>query len=638
LSEITVNRLSHAQVEQIVNRLTDGKTLPAEVLQQIVEKTDGVPLFVEELTKMVLESGLLQEREERYELTEPLPPLAIPATLHDSLMARLDRLATVKALAQLGATLGREFSYELFQAVSLWDEETLRQGLYQLVEAEFLYQRGLPPCSRYLFKHALIQDAAYQSLLKSTRQQYHQRIAQVLEAQFPDTALLQPELVAHHYTEAGLSAHAVRYWQQAGQRAVERSAYAEAITHLSTGLAVLQTLSDTPEHRQQELDLQLALGPALVVLRGPAAPAVAQAYARAQALCQQVGETPQHFPVLWGLWRFYNNRAEYPRARALGERLLRLAQQVPDTALLLEAHHALWSTLVWSGELAAARAHLEQGRALYDPQQHHAHARLYGGHDPGVCCVYHAALSLWILGYPDQALQSLGEALTLAQALAHPPSLAAALDFATMLHQARREHHVTYERAETLLALATEQGFAQYVAQATIMRGWALAAQGHGAGGTAQMRQGLVAYQATGSERQRPYNLALLAEAYGSLGQTAEGLALLAEVLAPVARPGERGWAAELHRLQGELLLAQAGDRPQVPEAEACLHQALDVARHQQAKSWELRAAMSLARLWQRQGKRQEAYDLLAPIYSWFTEGFDTADLQEAKTLLATLA
>jgi tetratricopeptide (TPR) repeat protein len=305
--------------------------------------------------------------------------------------------------------------------VAPWDEETVHRGLHQLVEAEMVYQRGVPPHATYTFKHALIQDAAYQSLLRSTRQQYHQRIAQVLTERFPATAETQPELLAHHYTEAGLSAHAVRYWQRAGQRAVERSANVEAITHLTKGLEILTSLPDTPERRQQELDVPLALGPALGVIRGPAAPEVAQAYARAQELCQQVGETPQHFPVLWGLWRFYNNRAEYPRARALGERLLRLAQQVHDAALLLEAHHALWATLVWSGEFAAARVHLEQERALYDPQQHHVHARLYGGHAPGVCGLSHAALALWILGYPDQALQRLREALTLAQALAHPP-------------------------------------------------------------------------------------------------------------------------------------------------------------------------------------------------------------------------
>jgi predicted ATPase/class 3 adenylate cyclase len=503
LTPVTLPRLPRQQATAMTERVAHGKALPAEVVAQVVAKTDGVPLFVEELTKMVLESGLLEEREDCYELTGPLPPLAIPTTLHDSLMARLDRLATVKALAQLGATLGREFAYDLLQAVSPWDEGTVQRGLQQLVEAEFLYQQGLPPQATYRFKHALIQDAAYQSLLKSTRQLYHQRIAQVLEAQFPETAEAQPELLAHHCTEAGLTAPAVGYWQRAGQRAVERSANVEAITHLTKGLEILTSLPDTLERRQQELDVQLALGPALVVIKGPAAPEVAQAYARAQELCQQVGETPQLFPVLWGLWRFYNNRADYPRARALGERLLRLAQQVHDAALLLEAHHALWGTLLWSGEFAAARAHIEQGRALYDPQQHHAHARLYG-HDPGVCGLSCAALSLWILGYPDQALQRLREALTLAHALAHPYSLAMTLRWASELHQSRREPQAAHELAEACIVLADEQGFAQELARATIIRGWALTARGQGAEGMAQMHQGLAAYRATGTEQGVP--------------------------------------------------------------------------------------------------------------------------------------
>jgi predicted ATPase len=384
--------------------------------------------------------------------------------------------------------------------------------------------------------------------------------------------------------------------------------------------------------------LQLALGPALVVTRGPASPAVEQVYARARELCQQLGETPRLFPVLWGLWRLYHNRGEYQRARALGEQLLSLAQQVHDAALLLEAHHALWATLFYTGEFASTRAHLEQGRALYDPQQHRSQALLYGGHDPGACCLYHAAWSLWILGYPDQALQSMRKALTLARALAHPFSLANALLWATKLHQSRREPQAAHEPVEACVVLADEQGFAEMLAEATIMRGWALAAQGQGTEGMAQMRQGLAAYQASGTERARPYFLALLAEVYGSIGQTAEGLSRLAEALALVDKIGEHGWGAELHRLQGELLLAQAGDRQQVQEAEACFHQALDVACRQQAKSWELRAAMSLSRLWQQQGKRDEARALLAPIYGWFTEGFDTADLQEAKALLDALS
>jgi predicted ATPase len=342
------------------------------VVEQVVAKTDGVPLFVEELTKMVLESGLLQEREECYELTGPLPPLAIPSTLHDSLMARLDRLAAVKGLTQLGATLGREFSYELLQAVSPWDEETLQRGLHQLVEAEFLYQRGVPPQATYRFKHALIQDAGYQSLLRSTRQQHHQRIAQILEARFPETVEIQPELGAHHYTEEGLSAQVVPYWQRAGQRAVERSANQEAIRHLTTGLTLLATLPKTPVRAQQELDLQIALGPALMATKGHGASEVEQNYARARLLCQQVAETPQRFPTLRGLYRFYQGRGALQTAQELGEQLYGLAQSAAVPMHLLVAHDALGTTLFFLGEYATAQTHLEHGIALADPTSERA--------------------------------------------------------------------------------------------------------------------------------------------------------------------------------------------------------------------------------------------------------------------------
>ena len=351
LTQVTLPRLPRQQATEMTDRVAHGKALPAEVVEQVVAKTDGVPLFVEELTKMVLESGLLQEREDRYELTGPLPPLAIPTTLHDSLMARLDRLATVKSLAQLAATLGREFSYALLQAVSPWDEETLQRGLHQLVAAELLYQQGLPPQATYLFKHALIQETAYQSLLRSTRQQHHQRIAQVLEARFPERGETQPELLAHHYTEAGMAAQAIPYWQRAGQRANQRSAHVEAIGHLTQGLEVLKALPDTPERTQQELDLQTTLGPALMATRGHAAPEVGHAYARARELCQQVGETPQLFPVLVGLWRFYFVRAEHQTARELAEQCLSLAQRQRAPAFLLEAHRALGMTMCFAGEL-----------------------------------------------------------------------------------------------------------------------------------------------------------------------------------------------------------------------------------------------------------------------------------------------
>ena len=349
----------------MVERVTGGKAFPPEVLRQIIAKTDGVPLFIEELTKMVLESGLLRAVNNHYELIRPLPPLAIPSTLQDSLMARLDRLAPVREVAQLGATLGREFSYELIHAVSPLDEENLQQGLGQLVEAELLYQRELPPQATYLFKHALIQDAAYQSLLKSKRQQYHQQIAQVLEERFPETKETQPELLAHHYTEAGLNAQAVPYWQQAGQKAVQRSANIEAVSHFTRGLDALKTIPDTPERTQQELALQIALGMLLVLTKGHAAPEVLATYTRARELGQQVGETPQLFFVLLGLRRFYFMRGELQTAHELGEQLLNLAKNLREAGLLARAHMMQGEVLFFLGELVHAR-------------EHRSHAFLYG--------------------------------------------------------------------------------------------------------------------------------------------------------------------------------------------------------------------------------------------------------------------
>jgi TOMM system kinase/cyclase fusion protein len=634
LTQVTLPRLPRRQAVEVIRQVAHGKTLPPEVVEQIVVKTDGVPLFVEELTKMVLESGLLQERAEHYELAGPLPPLAIPATLHDSLMARLDRLATVKAMAQLGATLGREFSYELLQAVAPWDEDTLRHGLHQLVEAEFLYQQGLPPQATYRFKHALIQDTAYQSLLRSTRQQHHQRIVQVVEARFPEICETQPELVAHHYTEAGLTEQAIPYWQRAGQRALQHSANPEAVAHLNKGLELLAILPETPERTRQELMLQMALASPLMVTKGYAAPELEHVYTRARELSQQIGEIPERFQVLRGLWIFYAVRAALDTARELGEQLLGLAQRVQDPALLLEAHLALGTTLFFDGEFVRAQAHLEQGIALYDPQQHGSHTLLYG-QDPGGMCLAFAAWTLWHLGYPAQALQRIQEALSLAQELSHPYSLAFALALGSRLYQLRREGPAAQAQAEASIRLCAEQGFAQFLSQGTILRGWALAAQGQEPEGIIQMHQGLTAWRTTGAELVRPYYLALVAEAYGHVGQAEEGLRLVAEALVAADHSGERFYESELYRLKGEFL--QALPTGNHAEAERCFHQALDIARRQQAKSLELRAATSLSRLWQCQGKRAEARALLAPIYGWFTEGFDTADLQEAKVLLEEL-
>jgi class 3 adenylate cyclase/predicted ATPase len=631
---LTLSRLAHPHVAQMMLRVTGDRTLPLEIVQQIVAKTDGVPLFVEELTKTVLESGFLHEVGGTYELTAPLPPLAIPATLHDSLMARLDRLNTVKTVAQLAATIGRTFAYDLLQAVAALDEAALQQGLRQLVEVELVYQRGIPPQATYTFKHALIQDAAYQSLLRSTRQQYHQRIAQVLEAQFPELCETQPELLAHHCTEAGRLEQAVRYGQQAAENALRRYAYQEASSHLCQGLALLAQLPETPARAQQELEMQLALGPALIATKGSAAPEVEQIYARARTLCAQVGETPQLFPVLWGLWNFYFNRGALLVARELGEQLFELAQRTADPTHGLEAHRALGITLFYLGDYAAARTHCAQGIAQIDTATPQAQA-LYQGPAPGVGCLAVAAHTLWCLGYPAQALRRSQEALALAQALAHPYSLVFAQYYAAYLHHRRRDAPAVQVQTEALLPLATAQGFPLWRGTGTFWHGWALAMQEEAAAGLAEMHQGLAAVLATGETLGRPLHLVPLAAALGHTGRVEEGLRLLAEALAMLEAGGQGYLLAEAYCLQGVLLLQQAV--PEMAQAEACFQQALTIARRQQAKSWELRAAMSLARLWQRQGKRQDAYALLAPIYGWFTEGFDTADLQEAKALLEAL-
>jgi predicted ATPase len=441
----------------------------------------------------------------------------------------------------------------------------------------------------------------------------------------------QPELLAQHLTEAGHPAQAVGYWQRAGERAVGRSAHLEAISHLTTGLAVLQALPETAERIQQELLLETTLGPALMITKGFAAPEVEHAYARARALCQRVGETPQLFPVLRGLWQFYNGRGAYHTARELGEQCLQLAQQGDDTGRLLEAHHTLWTTRLLLGELPLAHTHLEQGLALYDRQQHRTLAVLYG-HDPGVCCRSVAGMVLWLRGYPDQALRQQQAAHSLAQDLAHPPSLAFPRMMGAIAHQLRRETHAAHEEAEALIALATEQGFALFRAIGGILQAGTRTALGEVGERIGQIRQDLAAVRETGSALWEPYFLALLADVYAQEGQVEAGLATLAEALAAAQATGERWWEAELYRLRGSLLLRQPGTS--LTEVETWLQRALGVARGQEARSLELRAAMSLSHLWHQQGKRQEAHDVLAGVYAWFTEGFDTADLQEAKALL----
>jgi len=599
---------------------------------------------VEELTKMVIESGLLREQADHYELLGPLPSLAIPTTLHDSLMARLDRLPNAKEVAQLGATLGRAFPYELLQGVSPWDEERLQHALEQLVEAELLYQRGVPPQVTYVFKHTLIQETAYQSLLKSQRQRYHQQTVHILEQRFPEIAETRPELLAYHCTEAGLPAQALPYWQRAGQLAVERSANIEAISHFTKGLELLKALPETPERIQQELTMQLAIGAPLLLIKGPTAPEVAHAYARAQELCQEVGNSPQRFSALIGLWRFYFSQARLLTARELAEQCFALAQHMQDPVSLQETHLALGSTLIHLGELLPAQAHLEQGVALYDPNLSRSLA-FSRGTDPGVMCLSRGAWTLWMLGYADQALTMSDKAIALAEELSHASSRAFALFFAAVLRQCRREARQVQEQAEAMLTLSTEHGFVQWIAGGVLLRGWALTQQGMVEEGITQIQQGHSAWLADGNQLGKTQILARLAEAYGRAGHTEEGLRVLAEAFAALHKNAERHYKADLYRLQGELVLQHAlrqqvsGTTSIVGQSEAEMHfrRAIEVARHQHAKFLELRAVMSLGRLWQTQGKYTEARSILQETYGWFTEGFDTPDLSSARALLDAL-
>ena len=634
LTPIVLHRFTRPQIETMAVHVTHGKRLPEEVIQHLVEKSDGVPLYMEEMTKAILESEVLSEAADRYELARPLASLTIPATLQDSLMARLDRLEMAKGIAQLGATIGRQFDYALLHAISSMDEETLQRELDRLVEAELLYQRGLGAQSTYSFKHALIRDAAYQSLLRRTRQAYHQRIAQRLEERFPETAASQPEILAHHYTEAACPDQAIGYWRQAGQAAARRSANQEAVRHLSTGLELLSTRPDTPARTQQELALHMALGPVLMATRGWSADEVEQTYSRAWALCQQLGEASQGFPALRGLLRVYQSRGRLPLAREVAEQLLSLAQRQDDATHLLSAHVSLGHTLAFMGTLSTALPHLEQGIALSDPEAQRTLALRYG-QAPGVQCLVFAAFTLWCLGAPDQGLARSQAACILARELGHTLSLAAALFWAARLHLMRGEAQAAQEQAEALIALSTEHTLPVYVATGRFTLGWALAAQGQAEAGVTLMRQGLAGVQATGGGVSAPTFLPVLAAASGRLGQVDAGMSMLSEALALTDQTGVRWYEAEAYRIKGNLLLRQAV--PDAAQAEACFQQAIAIAQTQSAKSWELRAATSLARLWQSQGKDQDAYDLLAPVYHGFTEGFDTADLQDAKALLVEL-
>ena len=627
MTPITLNRLERPEVETIVGHLAGGRPLPGEVVDHIIAKSDGVPLYVEELTKAILGSRVLETRGDAYVLTGALAQLHIPETLQDSLMARLDRAPQSREVAQLGSVLGREFAYDMISALAGIEEEMLQSGLGQLVVDELLYQRGRPPRSRYLFKHALIQDAAYQSLLKRTRQQYHQRAATLLEDRFPELASTQPELVAHHYTEANSPAPAIAYWHKAGVAAASRSANLEAIDQFHRGLGLVDALPDRRERAERELDLQMALGPALVATKNASHPDMGQTYARAWELCRQLGDHSREFTALRGLYLHHLYILGMEKAQHFAEEALRVAARLEDGARLVGAHTSLGGVLYYQGKLEPALAHFRRGFEMFDP---HMQFPDWPGVHPGVSCQLYPALISWMLGYPDRSLEELRAAVRSAETLGHPLTFAQTLYYAALIHIFRHEPPATADYAGRALRICEEHRIAHWHAVALCMNGWALSVSGESEKGLAQIGQGV---DSCGLGMLQHALLALQADAIGDWKPEA-ALASVAAGLEAVENAGGAPLEAELHRLKGEALLAGAGT---LSEAEAAIEKGIDVARRQNAKSWELRGAMSLARLRRQQGRREEAVALLAPILGWFTEGFDTADLQAARTLLDEL-
>jgi predicted ATPase len=463
----------------------------------------------------------------------------------------------------------------------------------------------------------------------------HRAIAEAIEAASAGRLAEQLERLAHHYTEAGLAEQAVGYWQQAGQRAIGRSANAEAIVNLTKGLQLLESLPDTPDRSRQELAIQLGLGVGLQSIEGAESAEVGRAYTRAQELCQDVGEAADYFAALWGLWRFRHHISEFQTARELADELSDLAQRQNDPALTLQAHHAQWTTRFYFGEFAECCEHAEQAIAVYDARRHHAQTFRFGGHDPCVCGHSIAAISLYILGYPDQAVAQLEDGLSLAHELHHPQTLAAALEQGAYIHQLRREVLLAKERGEAAVEAAREHGLAQQFATSAFVDGWAAAGGGQAEEAIASIREGLAARRTAGRAIEEPDMLGYYIDLLARTGQANEGMKVLENAFIYSRDTETTYWDAELHRLRGVLLSLSDGNSD---EAEACFKQAIEIARGQSARSFELRAATDLARLWQGEGKRAEARDLLAPVHDWFTEGFDTADLKDAKTLLDDLA
>ncbi|MEZ6057885.1 MAG: protein kinase [Planctomycetaceae bacterium] len=647
-TQIALNRLTRRQIGEMVQRRAGDRSIPQSVIDQIVERTDGVPLFVEEFARMAIESRDNTEEQAPSEFSNSWSSASgssgsmasersreIPATLQDLLMTRLDRIDANIEVAQLGATIGREFSQELIFAVSPFQPSELQLQLDKLVAAEVLVARGRAPRTQYQFKHALIQDAAYGSLVKQRRQMFHRRIAETLESKFSELATTQPEIIAQHFTEADVIEKAIDYWDKAGARSLQKRAHKEAIQHYHRGIELLQLLPESPERWRRELNMFTALGIPLQATIGYSAPEVEYAYSRAHELCDKLGQTTEQFPVLYGMFRYYLLQAKYPKARELGKQLLNIAEQTHTPHYIVAANRARGGPPVYDGHPAEAVPYLEALISIEPTSELRSELNRYDVVDPWIASRSYLSWATWLLGKPEQSLAHSDAAVRIALSLDHTFSAALAISFSQWVHQFRRDVEKTRTTAENALAIALQNGFAFWYGWCGVMHGWAIAQQGRAEEAIVEIRKGIVDWRAQGSELGSHYYYILLAEACAKGGKYDDAVLALKDATQFAAETGEAFFVSEIPRLRGKLMLTR--DANAVQDAESCYREALELARSQEAKSLELRAANSWARLLQKQGHAVAARDLLEPIYKEFTEGFDTSDLIAAKKLLESL-
>jgi class 3 adenylate cyclase/predicted ATPase len=630
---LTINRLTDREIGAMIDRLVGNKILPATVRQDIAERTDGIPLFVEEMTKAVLEAGS-ESAAEQTAAAVPSPALPVPASLHASLMARLDRLGPAKEVAQIGAAIGRDFSHALLAAVVRMPEAELQSALDRLIQAGLLFRQGVPPHASYLFKHALIQDAAYGTLLRSRRQHLHGEITSTIEEAFPEIAEMQPEILARHCAEAGLDEKAQKCWRTAGELAVRRASNREAIGHFRQALALNEKLPPDIGRSRTELAILSQLGPALMSVHGWSAPEVGVVFERAEDLARQLENSVDLAPPLAGLWLFHTARGQFSRANEITNELFNVARTLDDPDILLQAHHCAWPIRWFRGEIGDAKAHTDAGLNLYDEARHARHRFLYLGHDPAVCALSIASILQWLLGYPTQGAQLGRDAIDLARRLQHAPSLAHALWFVCQGQVVRNDPPAAMNTATELLTLSEEHRLSQQRTFALVYLGWAIGQTKDVARGVQCLEEAFAVFKGLGLRSNLCLAICLLAETYFTGGRYESAMDQLNQAITTSSETGDR-WCLPLIYMTHARLLQQT--YANTDAVEASLRRALEVAELQRAKGWELRAATSLARLWHDQGKRDEARDLLTPVYGWFTEGFDTRDLTEAKALLEEL-